>query len=483
LLKHCRHICEAEISISVATLFVMTQPTVSLSETSVRKSNPPVRLRMASNDVLSRRSMEVEWESAVGKRQGWSSWDDPMCGFFDAEVLLPSDVTKITVRFKVRTIFRAFDVYKIDRGNNNSGFFKPKRGGDYIADVFNFRHASTSDTFLSNGCATGLPGVDATFVLAGAVGFTHICWAWNAGRDGPAEPWEFWEDEDTRPSKQLLAALKAADKASKSCTPGENLESDCAKAYRRFVAAVKALQQVRRETISKMNLTDQQLTGQWVAVNSVNTISAGLGIASVVASLLAPAMGIGLGISSAVAGIGATVGDIIADKTKLWELRQQMSLYAWNTAAVSELYEVWMRESRRLYEVGRPVVMEHFSLDCIGLMSAQGVRVAAGVATVGARGSVVAGRVLGAAGAFVSTGIALHGWATAKTLQRAVRQRHDQLAASTLFTEHWLANMNEPECPVFLLDNSCRRDWRQAPIVYKLARPPCEHMARRCSRI
>merc|ERR1740129_1228825 len=172
------------------------------------------------------------------------------------------------------------------------------------------------------------------FELAGTVGGTHICRAWNAGRDGPAEPWEFWEDEDTRPCKELPAALKAADEAAAPCSPSENLANDCETAYRRYAAAVVALQEVRRETISKMQSMDQQLTGQWVAVNSVNTVGAGLGIASAVAWFLAPPVGIGLGISSAAAGVGATVGDVISDKTKLSELRQQMSSNAWNTVAV-----------------------------------------------------------------------------------------------------------------------------------------------------
>jgi len=472
----------------------MTQPNEFLSEASVRRTNPPVRLRMASKDMLSFRSMEVEWENVAGERHTWSSWADPTCGCFEAEVLLPSDVTKITVQFKVRTIFGAVDVYKIDRGNTNI-FFRERGVGDYIVDVFKFRHTSTVDAYLSSGWATGLMGVDATFELAGTLGDTHICRAWNAGRDGPAESWEFWEGPDTRPCKEWPAALKAADDASATCCPPESLANDCESAYRRLAAAVGALQEIRRETISKLHSMEQQLKGQWVAVNSVNTLSAGLGIASAVALFLAPPIGIGLGVTSAAAGIGATAGDIIADTTKLSELRQQMSLNAWNTVAVSELYEVWMWERRRECESGRPVAtkgMEQFCLDDIGLMSAQGVRVTAtvantiaqladdglnlgarGVATVGVRGAAVtAGKVLGAAGACVSTGIAIHGWANKKALQKTVSKQRDQLTASVLFTQRWLAMMSELQCPICLEDidrlhevRACANSWHYAHAV------------------
>jgi len=459
----------------------MTQSNASLSEACVRKTNPPVRLRMASKDVLSRRSMEVEWENAVGNRQTWSSWTDPMCGCFDAELLLPSNVTRITVQFKVRTIFGAFDVYKKTRDDTCLGSrwaIGPRGVDDYIVDVFKFRYTSRDDTLLSSGCAAGATGVDATFELAGPAFGTHIRRAWNAGRDGPLEPWEFWEDEDTRPRAEWPAALKAADEACAPCSPSEDPEHDCEIAYRRVLAAVIVLQEIRGETISRLQFVDQQLTRQWVSVNSVNTLTAGISIASAVTLFVAPPVGVGLGVCSAAGGVGAIVGDVIADRTKLSELRQQMSLTSWNEVAVSGLYEAWMRASRRVPLPGRPVAMEQFCFDDLGqgvrasaavaktiallgedglilgaragvaaIRGFEGVAEGAEVAKVAARGVGVTAKALGAAAAFVSTGIAIHGWSNRKQLQKTVRERRDNLVESMRFTERWVDMMSKLECP------------------------------------
>ena len=74
---------------------------------------------------------------------------------------------------------------------------------------------------------------------------------------------------------------------------------------------------------------DQRFTTQWAAVNSTNTLSAGLAVAGAAALFVAPPVGIGLGIGSAVSGGAASAGDAAADSYLLAELRRivQRALY------------------------------------------------------------------------------------------------------------------------------------------------------------
>lgn len=81
----------------------------------------------------------------------------------------------------------------------------------------------------------------------------------------------------------------------------------------------------------------------------------------------------------------------------------------------------------------------------------------------------MATKVFGVAGAVLSTGMAVHGWATTKSLQVFARRRLAEISSSTLDTQRWLAAMSQLECPICLGNielseevTCCRDSWHYA---------------------
>lgn len=425
---------------------------------------PPVRLRMICADMLCPRSMEVEWENGTGMRQHWSSWQDELCGWYEAEKLLPASATDISVCFKVRTLSTAVgavpaEMFKVDRHQGHC-WIKDDITGKRIPEVIWFRHAGTSQTPPR--------AIDAAFELCGVGPSCYMSRAWDAGRgetEAP-EPWEYWHKKSTRPKAAPLPdTLRAADEACEQILQGRDPHA----ATTRVAAAANVLQDIRRETLTKLRQINGELTTQWALVNSTNTLSAGLGVAAAVTLFIVPPVGIGLGIGSAAVGGSAQAGDTITDRLQIKDIKQQISRLIWNTLVVAELENEWLQalhadgvaisasapisETAQVEDVGVDVTRgAQIGATVAGAGLArvvQGTEAAAGITTASTimRGTTT---VLGVTGALMSTGIAVHGWSTTKSLQVSVRSKIEVLESSILYTQRWLAGVGGLECPVCL---------------------------------
>jgi len=453
---------------------------------STTRTKPPIRLRMKSCDQFAQRSMEVEWEHGTAERQRWSSYNDPLCGWFEAERVLPASVTNVSVWFRTHAVVKSIDVSEVDR--HDSCRWVTDEHGDRIPEVFTFSSADSDSA----------PALDITFELRGLPGDCHIWRAWNSARESweSPEPWESWDDEDSRPIRaQPLEVLQMADtvELSAQTAPGVAEDGDpfhdCDRAARRLVAAAKTLQELRRQTLAHLRDLDQQLTGQWLAVNSTNTVGAGLAVASAVSFFVAPPVGIGLGLASAAAGGAATAGDAVADHLAVAELRRYLCDDEMSAFAVMDLQRDWMQARDRagaaltasgksseainfeeLGHYGRHALQVGLAVAEFAVVASEPAAAATALTaqglSVGARVAPVATKVLGIAGAVVSTGVAVHGWATTKTVQATARQKYQEISSSMLGTQRWLAAMLELECPICLggIDLSeearcCRDSW------------------------
>jgi len=428
----------------------------------------PVRLCMTSSDCLCFRSMEVEWDQGAGERQLWSSHVEPICSWYEAEKVLPSNAVNIRVRFKTHAVTSSY-VNKVDRRNDCQWV---KAGYGLIPE----------EIWLRKDEAKRKAAIDLTFELRGTLSDCHVWRAWNVARgmQHPPEAWESWEEVSSRPQRKMkFKVLRAAavvcsmPSTDQENNPLENLSIAC----KRLVAAAKALQEARRETLAKLQDIDEKLTGQWVAVNSGNTIGAGLAVASAALLIVAPPVGAagaaGLGIGSAAACTASTAGDVVSDQVMMADLRHILADDDANTLIVAELQREWLqardRAGSELKASGRD--LEEMSLEELGQLGLHGVRVGLAVAhtivtaaigvpnaqlvaaeasLLGSRALPIAARFLSVAGAVVSVGAAAHGWATTKSLQGTVRKRLQDITRSMLMTERWLAGMNELECPICL---------------------------------
>lgn len=464
----------------------------------VLSTPPPVRIRMTSVDILCMRSMEVEWENGSGERQSWSSWSDWLSTCYETEKLLPCTVTDIRVRFNVRTPGGPVNVCKVDRSRQGkSGFWLRGRDGQALVEEFWFRESE----------ATLQQPIDIVFELKGPLLHCYVCRAWNAaqytlgttelqpscshqkepssagrikasnariGNGLARESWEFWDGNVALPESAIHpAVLQVADKvAPHSAGAGNPMEYyTCTTA--RLVAAAKELQDIRRSSLQVLRSLDQLQTNQWVAVNSTNTLSAGLGIAAAVSMFVAPPAGIALGIGSAAVGGAAATGDTIGDRVALGELRGQIMKETWNSLAVAELEREWLQACDAATEALRAARGKDSTqqLTEAGLLGASVVSGLAGAgmaakivvdaleassssgtaAVVGAaRLAPVMARVFGVASAALSTGVAVHGWSTTRSFQATLRERAETVESAILLTQRWLAGIGELECSICL---------------------------------
>jgi len=408
---------------------------------------PPIRLRMVSHDSLCARSMEVSWDNATGGRQRWSSWDDQFSSSYVSEKLLPACATNIAVEFKTRARIaggESFTVYAVDR--QRKCHWKTNEHGKYVAEVIRFRSSAVDRH----------EGVDAVFEMTGPLLHCYVWRAWNAASgviQDHDDAWECWHDEATRPAPVAPpAALLAADAAASrkeelQSDPHERLQS-CTK---RLNAAARALLDIRRQTLSDLESLDRRLELHWLAINSTNTLSVGLGAASVAAFFVCPPAGIALGVGSMASGTAAQATDIMSDELYLQMVRAQLAKDAWNAFAVAELELEWLRAC----DVVGGTAVEGDSSQAISELekvSVVGSRVVGASAT--AANAVVHGalpataKVLGIAGVAISAGIAIHGWANDKALRSALRRKRSELATSMLALLRWLASMRLLECPI-----------------------------------
>eukprot|EP00928_Gymnodinium_smaydae_P037480 TRINITY_DN26008_c0_g1_i2.p1 TRINITY_DN26008_c0_g1~~TRINITY_DN26008_c0_g1_i2.p1 ORF type:complete len:593 (-),score=111.89 TRINITY_DN26008_c0_g1_i2:104-1882(-) len=432
------------------------------------ETRPPVRLRMRCADMLCRRSMEVAWtDGRSGARQTWTSWTDPVCGWFEAEKILPSSAADIRVHFLVHTVVTTWDVCAIDRHSSE------KTWVDSVGPEVICLRSEHEDEVAP---------VDAVFELAGPATHCYIWRAWNAvvlPPDLARGPWECWEDEQSRPGPEgQPEVLVAADAAASVSAGALDPVLYCANATWRLVAAARVLLEIRKKTLEGLRSLDEELTSQWYAVNSANTMSAGLGVMAAVSIVLATPLSFGLAMGSAAVGGGACAGDALADHFRTGELRRQLSHDARNSFAVAELERewVWARQNA-IQSLQSPLGEgEEAGIGAIAQeepsMTVYGAQVGATVAKVlgvaadevscasraaaatasSAKVSKVAldsaatARVLGVAGAALSIGIAVHGWSTTKALQQTVRSQLNDVAASTIRIQEWLATTGSLQC-------------------------------------
>jgi len=421
----------------------------------------PVRLRMASSDILCTRSMEVAWDDGTGIRHTWSSWNDELAGWYEAEKLLPSSATDICVHFKVRGLGGPWDVCRVNR---RRGCAWVEVNGSYEVEEVWMR---TNPDDLSYG-------IDAVFELKGPLQGCHMWRAWNAMRQGSHEEWEHWRGQGSRPtSESRPATLAAADGAAPFGVGLGNPTINCVCATKRMCAAARELLNIHRMTLTGLMELDKQFTHQWVGVNMGNTASAGLGVASAVLLFAAPPVGVGLGIGSAMAGGLAFAGDSIANHVNLTDLKAQLSKDAWNAFVVSELLREWMqaRQALSTSSSGTGAFSRAHSVNSVGSSycsreldlgledAVDGTltvsAVAEGAGAVGVRvadqlgkSAAAASQVLGIAGALISTGFAIRGWSTTKASQSMVRKKIADLKLRVHQIQHLLASVDRLECPI-----------------------------------
>mmetsp|Transcript_66715 Transcript_66715/g.124638 ORF Transcript_66715/g.124638 Transcript_66715/m.124638 type:complete len:567 (-) Transcript_66715:80-1780(-) len=430
----------------------------------VASSPPPIRLRFFSHDSLCARSMEVSWDAGSGARQEWSSWGDQFSSSFASEKLLPAGASNIRVEFKTRARVvggESVTVYAVDRQKGCQ--WRRCEAGRHVPEVILFR-ATAEDLHEP---------IDVVFELTGPLFHCYVWRAWNASRglETPPRSWEFWQDEASKPmANPLPVALIAADRASSVhvhpfLDPHDRLQA-CAQ---RLVAAARALLDVRRQTLTDLECLDKRLGYHWFAINSTNTLSVGLGAASVAAFFVSPPAGIALGVGSMATGTAAQATDFVSDEAYLQSVRAQLSKDAWNAFAVAELEVEWLKA----YNVAGAVPLDtaaaqpSHDVERVGVVGCRVVGASATAANAVVHTALPAtAKALGFAGVFVSAGIAVHGWATDKALRIALRKKRSDLAASMLALQRWLASMRLLECPLCTeklhishLAVQCRDSW------------------------
>eukprot|EP00425_Heterocapsa_triquetra_P001419 CAMPEP_0195064584 /NCGR_PEP_ID=MMETSP0448-20130528/10556_1 /TAXON_ID=66468 /ORGANISM="Heterocapsa triquestra, Strain CCMP 448" /LENGTH=551 /DNA_ID=CAMNT_0040095607 /DNA_START=55 /DNA_END=1710 /DNA_ORIENTATION=+ len=432
-------------------------------------TTPPVRLRMTSADMLCARSMEVEWEDGTGVRRTWSSWTHELQnGWYEAEKLLPSNATDISVSFSVRGLGGPWQVCRVDRW----------RGCAWVREHDEYE---VEEVWLRAGGEIDAVAIDAVFELRGGLQACYLGRAWNTARSPgiPPDPWEHWEDRVTRPvPEERCATLEAADGAAPLAVGLGNPKVYCICTTKRACAGMHALLDIHRQTLKGLRDLDARFTGQWVGVNVGNTASAGLGIASAVLLFAVPPVGVGLGVGSAIAGGLTFAGDSLADRAHLADLKRQLSADAREAFVVAELLKVWLQARQALQtstsEQARVATFLHEDIDTTRGSVASSASsdspqitmgdaldssltasaVVDGVAVAGTRvadqmgkAACAASQVLGVAGALISTGFAIRGWSTTKDGQKYVRDKITEISGRIVQMQKLLACVDRLECP------------------------------------
>jgi len=224
---------------------------------------------------------------------------------------------------------------------------------------------------------------------------------------------------------------------------------------------------------------DSRFTTQWGAVNTGNTASAGLGIASAFMLFVAPPVGIGLGIGSAATGTAAAAGDSVADSSHFAEMRRQIARDDMSAYIVADILQDWVRASQTrtssgatassssraqpARDQGRPqpqggggygldkdvgdAVDNGLAAGGVGAGTAMtAARWSASAAPAATAAAVVATQVFGVAGALVATGTAIRGWTSSKFGQTAVRAKVADLNERIQQIQLLLAGLDRLEC-------------------------------------
>jgi len=392
----------------------------------------PLRFTLRSYDRLCYLCMKVQWIDC-GVEHTWRSWDDALCGYYQAVKLLPAHCTDIRVSF--RSYPGGHHVRKVNR--------KKKCAWEHGEEVISFRKDGSFEP----------RGLDVLFELRGSLLTCYVHRAWNL-RSDRREDWEHWSRGG--PSQEALgvpSTLRTADMVFPSrivegMQGDESAAATVAMALARLKAASKALLEVRRRTQTVLLQLNGQVGKQWYAVNSSNTVAAGLAVASFPTLFLAPPVGVALGLGSAAVGVGATAGDVAGASHNGSRLGQVVLDDLWEQFG----FEAIEAEFRETLQVAASSL--HGPHSCY---SAHGTAMAVGAASIRV-GSVLArsaklsravmatragaqgvantvGKVLGGVGAGLAVGIAIHGWSTSTPNQKMVAEKLEEVERSLDYLE------------------------------------------------
>lgn len=428
-------------------------------------TQPPVRLRLASRDILCMRSMEVTYQDGTGIRKRWSSWKDVDSGYYEAVKLLPPTVTDIVVTFQVHGPGGPWNVCRVDRNERHCWLYYDEK-----------HHAIESVLF--RGEDNLHEEVDAVFELAGPMHGCYVYRAWNAGVGDEISlhdsSWEWWDDLRLRPRKEERAGvLEAADASAPVAISLGDPTTFLICTQKRMCGAARELVECHRRTLGALKTLDKRFNRQWVGVNVANTATAGMGIASAVLLFVVPPVGIGLGITAGLAGSITYGGDVAAERMHMNNARAQLLRDAWNACIVTQLIEQWMQAREVVGAVYGPVsggmpgevseaailrdsqgssaigqVMDH-SLTAGAVADSTGIAVTrlGTLASGTSAAAAAATHALGIAGALIQTGFAIRGWASTKTGQTNLRANIEIVRLRILQLHFLLAAVDRVECP------------------------------------
>jgi len=374
--------------------------------------------------------MRLQWNDDRGRAHQWDSWKDALCSCYEAVKFIPANSMDVRVSF--RTMPGKHQARKVDR----------HRGCEWVVpesmEVISLRSPER--------CPQGVQeGIDAVFELRGPLLHCYLSRARNLRNEGILAAWEFWPSCPLQ-SLPLPSTLEHADEAAPWPGPRSSEGSQVLQvthAMARLRAAAQAMLRVRQRTCEALRKLDKQLSKQWYRVNSTNSVSAGLAVASFATLFTVPPMGVALGIGSAAMGASAIGGDMVGDHNcgdQFAHAVQQDSYEQLGFEAVESELENVLELALSAVQValvsgtqnGRAMALGGQTASLAVLAVKGGVRAGRAVAlTRAGQGISAAGKVLGGVGAGLAVGVAVHGWSTLKPNQKMVRDKLEEVQRST----------------------------------------------------
>jgi len=425
---------DAESSPSQSSPSFCSQPSIASQRSTARAPRTPLRFTLRSYDRLSQVCMKLEWLDN-GVEHAWKSWEDAMCGYYEAVKLLAPSCTDIKVSF--RSMPGGHKTQKVNRQRKCAW----QKGEEIIC----FRMNRSFEP----------AGIDVVFEMRGPLLHCYIHRAWNLHNvDAPRQDWEHWPGGPQQTPLPIPSTLRSADKefatnVFANMHSEDQVAATVSIALGRLKASAGALLEVRRRTHSTLEDLQKRLSKQWYTVNSSNTVAAGLAVASfgTLIAAAAPPVGIALGVGSAAVGMGATARDVAGDSSSgnrfskvvledMWEtlgfeaieaeFRETMQLAAESVTGPRSLYK-----ARNAFAGGASAMAIGAHSARIGAAVARGAKLGrtAFIARAG-QGFNAASKVLGGVGAGLAVGIAVHGWSTATPSQKMVAEKLEEVARS-----------------------------------------------------
>lgn len=299
----------------------------------IAPTQSPVRLCMFSEREMV--SMEVRWCDTSSAKQRWSSEEDNFCTPYEAEKILPSCATNISVEFFVCSDGSKTPVYKKGTAVKES-LIEP------VVERIELRLNPSKIVANDRGASNN---IDAIFTLDGCGYDCHVKSAWN--RAGEPRSWEIYDDKSERPDPALpLLTLIAADNVPAPPLEFMNAASGVVLATNRLVAALKALQEVRRVGLKQFQDIDQGFDLQWWLVNIGNTCSLASDTASALTAVCSPTTSAITGFIAASFTSSAWVYDVIGEGMRNKRVRQAYFWMLRECMAVQELEKQWQKASK-----------------------------------------------------------------------------------------------------------------------------------------